>query len=89
MIYFFLYFLAGIIIDFLFTLYVRFVAEKKAFFAALFTGINAFINFFVFYDVLSRLQGQKSIIGIACYALGIGVGTFLAMKLKLGKEKEI
>ncbi|MEI6396895.1 MAG: hypothetical protein WCO48_02400 [Candidatus Taylorbacteria bacterium] len=38
----------------------------------------------VLYNVLNRLDSERSIIAIIVYALGIGTGTFLGMKFKIG-----
>lgn len=85
--YLILYFLAGIIQDFLFTSSLRFVAKGKAFFASTCSFLETIVTLVVLYDILTRLDSQRSIVAIICYALGIGIGTFLAMKLKIGLKE--
>jgi len=46
------------------------------------------ISLGVFYDILTRLDTERSILAITVYSLGIAVGTFIAMKSKFGKSKK-
>ena len=82
--YFILYFLAGILEDFLFTLNLRYVTEKRVVHAVVASFFVTVVGLLVFYDILTRLDEQRSIVGIVMYALGIAVGTFLGMKFKPG-----
>lgn len=87
--YLILYFFAGILQDFFFTLSLKFVARGKAFSASICSFSETIVTLLVLYNILTRLDSQRSIIAIVCYALGIGVGTFVAMKAKWGEKKEL
>ena len=82
--YFIIYFLAGLLQDFILTLNLRFIAKDKVIPAAISSFIVTIITLLVIYNILTQLETQKTIIAIIVYALGIGVGTFLAMKVKSG-----
>ena len=82
--YFIIYFLAGLLQDFILTLNLRFIAKDKVIPAAISSFIVTIITLLVIYNILTQLETQKTIIAIIVYALGIGVGTFLAMKVKAG-----
>jgi hypothetical protein len=81
-----IYFFAGVLQDFLATINVRYIAKNKIL-AAIFTSfLVTVVGLLVLYNILTNLDSQRSIIAIIVYALGIAVGTFLAMKFKI-KEK--
>jgi len=82
-----IFFTVGIIQDFLATLNWRYVAKGKALPAVTFSFLTTVVSMTVFYDILTRLDSNKSIIAILFYSLGIGAGTFLAMKFKPGLGK--
>ena len=84
MIYLIWYFLAGVLQDFLVTLNWRFIAEKRPILASLFSFVATVVSFVVLYDILTRLDAQRSIISIIVYAAGVGVGTLLGMAFKPG-----
>jgi len=81
--YYIIYFFVGILQDFLLTLNWRYVAKEKAVKASIFSFLTVVISMIVLYDILTRLSDSKSIIAIIIYGLGIGLGTFLAMKMKI------
>jgi uncharacterized protein YebE (UPF0316 family) len=86
--YLIIYFFAGILQDFLLTLNYRFIAKDKTAFAVLTSFLVTIVSMLVLYNILTQLDSQRSIVAIIVYALGIGTGTFLAMKFKYGlKEK--
>jgi uncharacterized protein YebE (UPF0316 family) len=87
MFYFILYFLAGIIQDFLVTLNWRYVAEKKIALASMFSFLATVLSFTVIYDIISRLDSEDSLLSIIFYSLGVGLGTILGMKVKFGFSK--
>ncbi len=88
MIYLLIYFVAGIIQDFVLTLNWQFVARHKPLPATFFSFLATFFSWVIFYDVLTRLDGDRSLVAIIVYSLGIGVGTYLAMKSGIGAEKK-
>lgn len=79
---FILYFIAGIITTGLETLNVRFIAKEKALKAAMITFAVVLIGFSVIYDILANLQ-QGGYIGIVVYAVGVGFGSYLGIKVKI------
>lgn len=84
-----LFFLAGLLQDFLFTLNLRYVAKNKVFFAVLTSFFVTVVSMSVLYNILTKMDSQRSLLAIVIYAAGIGTGTFFAMKFKIGfKDKE-
>jgi uncharacterized protein YebE (UPF0316 family) len=79
-----IYFLVGIVQDFLLTLNWRYVAKDKPLPAVLFSFLTTVVSWLVFYNILTGLDSQKSVLAIIIYSIGVGSGTFLAMKFKLG-----
>ena len=85
--FFILYFIAGVVEDFLVTVDLRLIAEKRVIPATLVSFVATLIALFVLYNILARLDAERSIIAIIIYAAGIATGTFLGMKMKLGNKK--
>jgi hypothetical protein len=81
------YFFAGVFQDFLVTINQRYVSKDHVTAAMLTSFFITIVSLAVLYNILSSLDSQKSIRAIIVYALGIAVGTFLAMKLKIGKKE--
>lgn len=79
----FLYFIAGVVQDFFFTLNMRFTAKGKAFYAGVFAALEILMIMLVFYNILSGLDEERSIVSIIVYAFGIGVGSYLGVKFNL------
>lgn len=82
-----IYFIVGIVQDFLTTLNWRYVAKEKVRPAMLFSFLTTAVGMIVFYNIVTRLDPNKSILAIIIYSLGITTGTFLAMKFKIGLKK--
>lgn len=82
--YLIVYYLAGILQDFLVTLNVRFIAKGKVMLAVFFSFVTTVVALLIIYNILTQLETQKGIIAIMVYALGIATGTFFAMKIKAG-----
>ena len=68
---FFLYFIAGIIQEFLFT--VNFLTVS--------------FGMVIFYNIIARFNNEQSFIAIGVYSFGIGVGTALGMKYHMGRRR--
>ena len=85
--YFLLYFMVGILQDLLWTLNVRYVASNRPKLAALYSFLTSLVSLTVFYNILTRLDEERSIAAIIVYSLGIGVGTFMGMKSRFGRPK--
>jgi uncharacterized protein YebE (UPF0316 family) len=84
MTYLILYFLAGILQDFLVTLNWRYVTEKKPILATLFSFLATIVSLTVLYNILTRLDVERGLIAILVYSAGVGLGTFFGMKFKPG-----
>jgi uncharacterized protein YebE (UPF0316 family) len=81
-----IYFFVGIFQDFLLTLNWRYIAKHKIAPAMLLSFLVTVTTMLVIYNILSKLDSQRSIIAIIIYAAGISVGTFLGMKFKVGMD---
>ena len=79
------YFLAGVMSDFLFTINMRLIAKERALLAATVAFLNTIIGMYVIYTIITSLQSNRGFIAILVYALGVGVGAYTAMRLKLGE----
>ncbi len=79
-----IYFLIGIVQDFLTTLNLRYVAKDKVLPAMLFSFLTTALGMIVLYNIITQLDPNKSILAIVVYSFGITTGTFLAMKFKAG-----
>jgi len=86
MYYLILFYFAGLLQDFLLTLNWRFIAKGKVAYAVLFSFLTTVISMLVIYNIITRLDSDRSITAILIYALGIATGTLIAMKIKI-KEK--
>jgi uncharacterized protein YebE (UPF0316 family) len=86
MIWLIVYFFAGVVQDFLFTVNLRYVAKNKVFLAVLTSFLVTVVNLVVLYNILTQLDSQRTFAAIVIYALGITTGTFLAMKFKIKEE---
>lgn len=84
--YLILYFLAGVLQDFLLTLNWRFINKERAIPAAFFSFAVTVVTMLVLYNILTQLDTQRSIMAIIVYALGIGIGTILGMKTRIGSK---
>ncbi len=79
-------FFAGILQDFLLTLNWRYIAKNRALPASVLSFFVTIVTMVVLYNILIRLDAQRSILTIIVYALGIGTGTYLGMKFKIGSD---
>ncbi|OGD65251.1 hypothetical protein A2215_01005 [Candidatus Berkelbacteria bacterium RIFOXYA2_FULL_43_10] len=86
MYYLILFYLAGVLQDFLLTLNWRFIAKERTAYAVLFSFLTTVISMLVIYNIITRLDSDRSIIAILIYALGIATGTLIAMKVKIGEK---
>lgn len=81
-----IYFIAGIVQDFFFTLNSRYVAKDRILPAVIFSWLTITVSMIVLYSIISGLDPQKSIIQIIAYSFGVAAGTFLAMRFKIASE---
>ena len=82
-----LYFLTGVLQDFLLTLNWRFINKEKAIPAAFFSFAVTMVTMLVLYNILTQLDAQRSIVAIIIYAFGIAAGTILGIKTNIGSKK--
>lgn len=75
------FFITGLVQDFLVTLNWRYVAKQKIAPAALMSCLTTFVGMTVFYNIIKDNCGLAAIL---VYALGVAVGTIVAMKCKWG-----
>ncbi|MDD5625586.1 MAG: DUF5698 domain-containing protein [Patescibacteria group bacterium] len=85
--YLIIYYLAGVLQDFLCTLNWRFINKEKVIPAAVFSFALTIVSMLVLYNILTQLDKERSILAIIVYALGIGTGTILGMKTKINSKK--
>lgn len=78
-----IYFLVGIIQDFLLTLNWRYVAKERPLPAVSFSFLTTAVSMMVFYNILTQLDSEKSIIAMLVYSIGVGAGTYIGMKFKI------
>lgn len=81
-----IYFLTGILQDFLLTLNLRYIAKDKVMPAAILSFTVTVVSMLVLYNILTKLDDQRSLLAIFIYALGIATGTILGMKTKIGMK---
>ena len=82
------YFVAGIVQDFFFTLNTKYVAENKVGPAVFFSFLTIFVSMIVLYNILSDLDAQRSFLSIIVYCVGIAFGTYMAMKFPFKFKKK-
>ncbi len=75
-----LYYVVGVVQDFLLTLNWRYVAKDKVVPAAVFSFFVTVLSLLVLYNILTRLDETRSILAIGVYSLGVATGTFLGMR---------
>ena len=87
----FLYFAVGVLQDILWTFNVKAVSERKVWRASTYSFLTTIMSFFVFYDILEKLDTTSGMIAIFVYALGVSVGTYFAMEyekiFKIGRAR--
>ena len=84
--YLIIYFFAGILQDFIFTLNLRYIAKQKVLLSVITSFFTVVVNMVVLYNIINRLSSTNSFLAIIIYALGISGGTFFAMKFKIAKD---
>jgi len=84
--YLIIYFLAGTLQDFILTLNWRFMMKERVIPAAFYSFAVSVVSMLVLYNIITRLDSNRSLIAIIVYSLGIGTGTILGMKLKINPK---
>lgn len=80
------YFFAGIIQDFIITLNWRFIDKDKIYLAMTTSFLSVVIYLSVLYTIMTRLDSSRSVEAILAFALGVSLGTFIAMKVKIKRQ---
>ena len=80
-----IYFFAGILSDFLFTINMRYIAKERVLLSAIVAFITTITGLYILYSIITMLQQNRGFIAILVYAMGVGTGTYIAMRLKLEK----
>jgi len=75
-----IYFVVGVVQDFLWTLNVKYVSDHKILAATITSFLTTAVSMVVLYNILTRLDSERSLVAIIVYSLGIAVGTILGMK---------
>ncbi len=86
-VYFIIYFFVGILQDMLWTLNVKYVANDRPVLASVYSFLTSLVSLTVFYNILTKLDEERSIAAIVIYSVGIAIGTMLGMKSKFGRLK--
>jgi len=81
-----IYFFVGVVLDVLLTLNWRYVAKDQALPAAVFSLVVTIASMAVFYSITRELDPTQGITNIVAYSLGVGAGTYLGVKMPIGKK---
>ena len=86
---FVVYFLAGVLQDFLFTINLRYVSKDKIFLSVVTSFLTVVVSMLALYNIITELNPANGIPAIIIYCLGIAFGTFLAMKFKISSKNNL
>ena len=86
---FLFYFGVGIFLEFLSTLYIRFVAERHSFRAAFISFVNTILVIGIIYKLIESINTSHNFLLLIIYAAGVGTGTYLGTLLKLRKKLKL
>lgn len=75
-----IYFFAGVVQDFFFTMNLKYVAREKVMPAVVFSFLAVITVTLVLYSIIKDLDPDNGIVAIIFYSCGIALGTYLAMK---------
>lgn len=85
---YFVFFAVGIIEDFIGTMTLRYLIAKRIWATTLSTFVITIISLAVFYGIFVKIdQDERRILAIFVYSVGISMGTYLGMKMKMGGDK--
>lgn len=84
--YLIIYFLAGTLQDFLLTLNWRFMAKDRVIPATFYSFAVSVVGMLVLYNIITKLDSERSLMAILVYSLGIGTGTALGMLTKISSK---
>ena len=84
---FVIYFFAGVLQDFLFTVNLRYVNKNKIFMSVLTSFLTVVVSMLALYNIIKDLDPSNGIPAIIIYCVGIACGTYLAMKFKISSKE--
>lgn len=70
------------------TLNWRYVAKHKIAPAVSMSFLVTITTMLVIYNIIAKLDEERSVVAIVIYAAGVAMGTFLGMKFKYGMDEE-
>lgn len=82
------YFAAGIVQDFFFTMNSKYIAKDKVLPAVVFSFLTILMSMLVLYNILSEIDSERSLLAIAVYSCGIAIGTYVAMRFPGFRKKK-
>jgi len=83
---FIVYFFAGVIQDFLFTINLRFVSKDRIFLSVATSFLTVVVSMLALYNIVTQLDPSNGVAAIIVYCLGVAFGTYLAMKFKISNK---
>ncbi|MCX6720368.1 MAG: DUF5698 domain-containing protein [Candidatus Staskawiczbacteria bacterium] len=83
---FVVYFFAGVLQDFLFTINLRYVSKDKIFLSVFTSFLTVVVSMLALYNIVTQLDPANGIPAIIIYCLGVATGTYLAMKFKISSK---
>ena len=84
-----IYFTVGVLSTILQVVVVRLISKEKALQASIVVFVSNLVQLGVLVSIITTIQSniQSSWINLLIYTLGIAIGTYLGIRLKLGQEK--
>ena len=70
------------------TLNWRYIAKHKIAPAVSMSFLVTITTMLVIYNIIAKLDEERSVVAIVIYAAGVAMGTFLGMKFKYGMDEE-
>ncbi len=83
---FIVYFFAGVLQDFLFTINLRFVSKDRVFLSVATSFLTVVVSMLALYNIVTQLDPSNGVAAIIVYCLGVAFGTYLAMKFKISSK---
>jgi len=83
------YFVIGILLEFLSTLYVRLVTGRHSLRAASISFLNTILIIGIIYNIIESISVQRNYLILIIYAAGVATGTFVGTKFNLKLKSTI
>lgn len=81
-----IYFIAGVVQDFFFTMNSKYIARDRVLPAVIFSFLTILMSMIVLYNILSEIDSERSLLAIIVYSCGIAIGTYVAMRFPKFKK---